>query len=235
MTLPGFSQIINSCDTLMFIGFYGSDSLQIYRVANPLQPVKLSTIVLPPSFDWVDDISHGIRCSAQYVKNNILAVSTGIGILYYDITDPLNTEVKGAWYGGKGVYAGEHNGDHFITGSSIMGSIKDTYFGFNKVNLDFPISEEESDKVPEGYMLYQNYPNPFNPHTTMKFALPRTGWVTLQVYNVLGQQVTTLVSEKLNAGIHKYEWQVSDQPSGIYYCRMKAGKFEQVRKMILLK
>jgi hypothetical protein len=91
------------------------------------------------------------------------------------------------------------------------------------------------DVIVKDFKLKQNYPNPFNPTTIIEFALPKTEFITLKVFNVLGQQVATLVSEKLNPGIHKYEWQAGNLPSGIYYCRMEAGKFEQVRKMILLK
>jgi hypothetical protein len=95
--------------------------------------------------------------------------------------------------------------------------------------------ENESPVVPISYSLKQNYPNPFNPNTSIEFSLPKTEYVTLKVYNVLGQQVKTLVSEKLNQGVHKYEWQANNLPSGIYYCRLQAGEYEQVRKMILLR
>jgi hypothetical protein len=89
--------------------------------------------------------------------------------------------------------------------------------------------------LPLDYTLSQNYPNPFNPSTTIEFALPKTEWVTLTVFNILGQQGATLVAEKLNAGAYKYEWQADNLPSGIYYCRLHAGEYEQVRKMILLR
>ena len=89
--------------------------------------------------------------------------------------------------------------------------------------------------LPLDYTLSQNYPNPFNPATTIEFTLPKSEFITLTLFNILGQQIASLVSEKLNPGLHKYEWQADNLPSGIYYCRMQAGKFEQVRKMILLK
>jgi hypothetical protein len=98
------------------------------------------------------------------------------------------------------------------------------------------LEEEKSfNKNPRVFELAQNYPNPFNPRTTIKFQIPSSTIVTLEIYNVLGQKVVTLVSGKFNPGIHSYEWQADNLPSGIYYCRMQAGNFEQVRKMILLK
>jgi photosystem II stability/assembly factor-like uncharacterized protein len=95
--------------------------------------------------------------------------------------------------------------------------------------------KETNESLQQNFSLSQNYPNPFNPNTTIEFTLPKTEFVTMKVFNVLGQQVATLVSEKLNAGDHKYEWQAEGLPSGIYYCRMQSGEFEQVRKIILLK
>jgi hypothetical protein len=90
-------------------------------------------------------------------------------------------------------------------------------------------------KIPLRFDLKQNYPNPFNPGTTIEFSIPKTGFVSLKVYNILGQQVAMVVSEKLSAGAYKYEWQANNMPSGVYYCRLQAGEFEQVRKMLLLK
>jgi hypothetical protein len=111
---------------------------------------------------------------------------------------------------------------------------EDYVFWYDTTSIIIGIRKISTD-LPSVYELKQNYPNPFNPNTTIEFALPRTGWVTLKVFNVLGQQVTTLVSEKLNYGVYKYEWQANNLPSGIYYCRLQAGEYEQVQQMILLK
>jgi len=95
--------------------------------------------------------------------------------------------------------------------------------------------DKSNNENPRTFELDQNYPNPFNPRTTIKFQIPGTNFVTLEIYNVLGQKVVTLVSENLNPGMHKYEWQAEGLPSGIYFCRLQAGEFEQVKKMVLLK
>ncbi len=85
------------------------------------------------------------------------------------------------------------------------------------------------------YALYNNYPNPFNPTTTISYRLSAVSKVDLRIYNILGQRVETLVSEIQNAGQYKVEWDGSQFPGGIYYYQIKAGNFEDVKKMILLK
>lgn len=85
------------------------------------------------------------------------------------------------------------------------------------------------------YKLYQNYPNPFNSTTMLEFALPREALVTLKVYNMLGQEVTTLVNEKKLAGTHLVQFDASHLPTGVYFYKIVAGGYVQAKKMVLLK
>jgi len=96
-------------------------------------------------------------------------------------------------------------------------------------------SVAEEGRIPEEYALHQNYPNPFNPSTTIEFALPHAGYVMLRVYNVLGEEVATLISGDHAAGMFKAMWDVSGMPSGVYFYRLTAGEYVQTRKMILMK
>ena len=94
--------------------------------------------------------------------------------------------------------------------------------------------------VPEAYSLSQNYPNPFNPVTRLRYQLPETGNVSLNVFNVFGQQVRTLVNTRMEAGYHSVYWDGRNDrgekvTSGVYFSRMKAGKFVKTRKMIILR
>jgi len=89
--------------------------------------------------------------------------------------------------------------------------------------------------IPLTFSLGQNYPNPFNPSTTIEFALSAPGYVTLSIFNTLGEQVATLVTENLTAGNYKYEWDASELTSGIYFYRLQAGDYLETKKMILLK
>ena len=94
---------------------------------------------------------------------------------------------------------------------------------------------DENNSLPKQFALPQNYPNPFNPRTKINYELPITNDVELTIHNVLGQKVATLVSEKKKAGYHQVEWDASAFASGVYYYKIVAGDFLQVRKMVLLK
>jgi hypothetical protein len=94
---------------------------------------------------------------------------------------------------------------------------------------------DKSRDLPVQFDLSQNYPNPFNSVTTISFALPEASEVRLDVYNILGQRVTTLIDGPWQAGIHGVTWDASEIASGIYYCKMTAGYFVKVGKMVLLK
>ncbi len=89
--------------------------------------------------------------------------------------------------------------------------------------------------IPKKSKLSQIYPNPFNPITEIRYALPKDCRVRLEIYNILGQRVATLVDGKQKAGYKKAKWNAGSLSSGIYFYRLKAGDFMQTRKMVLLK
>jgi hypothetical protein len=92
-----------------------------------------------------------------------------------------------------------------------------------------------SGTVPTGYVLTQNYPNPFNPSTAIEFSIPKSEFVTLKIYNTLGEEVATLVSDRLSVGSYQYEWDATRLASGIYLYRLQAGDYAETRKMMLIK
>lgn len=89
--------------------------------------------------------------------------------------------------------------------------------------------------VPTKYELNQNYPNPFNPTTTIEFALPQASHVRLTIYNVLGQEVTTLIDRSMGAGYHSVNFNASNLNTGMYLYKIEAGSFVSVKKMLLIK
>jgi len=95
--------------------------------------------------------------------------------------------------------------------------------------------ETEKVNVPRQFMLRQNYPNPFNPSTTFAFSIPKKSFVSLKVYDVIGREVATVVSEQLNEGNYTQQWNASGLSSGVYFYRIQAGNFVETKKLILLK
>ncbi len=104
-----------------------------------------------------------------------------------------------------------------------------------------PGGETLADKgVPSKYVLAQNYPNPFNPSTQIRYGIPQMSLVTLKIYNILGQEVLTLVNRSQDAGYYEVRWDGTNESgmplgSGLYFARIIADKFTDVRKMILMK
>ena len=126
-------------------------------------------------------------------------------------------------------------------GQPLIGKINDKQNeiaeGFwEQVNTSIsPVGVNEEKNIPKEYNLFQNYPNPFNPSTTIQFDLPNESFTKLEIFNILGRKVSTLVSEKLAAGTYKYGWKPEGMPSGIYFYRLNTEKFTKTDKMLLLK
>ena len=119
------------------------------------------------------------------------------------------------------------------------------YYGNNRykvvprTNADFSgvtnVPIYRTDIVPDQYALLQNYPNPFNPATSISYGLPVSGYVTLKVYNVIGQEVATLVDATQSRGSYTVHFDASKLSSGMYLYRINSGSFKQVKKMMLVK
>jgi hypothetical protein len=109
---------------------------------------------------------------------------------------------------------------------------------FTNYLTSFPTSVESytaTEAVPETFTLAQNYPNPFNPTTTIRFAVPSQGAVTLKVYNVLGQEVAALVQQVMPAGVYETMFDATGLASGMYVYRLTTNSFSQTMKMMLVK
>ena len=94
---------------------------------------------------------------------------------------------------------------------------------------------ERQTASPAAFVLSQNYPNPFNPTTTISFSVPSKSSVSLKVFDILGREVSTIVSGELEAGSYTRQWNASAFASGVYFYRLQAGAFSETKKMFLLK
>jgi hypothetical protein len=109
--------------------------------------------------------------------------------------------------------------------------------GQTNVNLNFNLTDVQEDHstIPSEFNLAQNYPNPFNPSTKISWQSPIGSWQTLKVYNVLGNEVATLVDEYKPAGNYEVEFDAAQLTSGIYFYKIQAGSFVETKKMVLLR
>jgi len=141
------------------------------------------------------------------------------------ITTALNLDTTNSQLGkmGGGKYLVKGTSDYL----SKLNDILQSKFGIN--------SEEKEQIIPKEYSLHQNYPNPFNPTTTIKFDLPNDGLVTLEVYDIIGRRISTLVNENRTAGSYEQVFNASSLASGVYVYKLQAGDFITSKKMILLK
>ena len=95
--------------------------------------------------------------------------------------------------------------------------------------------EDHSSEIPFQFMLEQNYPNPFNPSSTIKYSIPASEFVTIKVYDVLGNEIATLVNEEKSAGNYELVFNATELSSGIYFYKLQSGSFVETKKMILIK
>jgi hypothetical protein len=110
------------------------------------------------------------------------------------------------------------------------------YYSVLKYSQSIPTDVEEvSSEIPATFKLEQNYPNPFNPSTTISFSIPFSAFTSLKVYDILGNEVASLMSEEKLAGEYNITFDASALTSGVYLYRLNAGNFSAMKKMILLR
>ncbi|NUM61234.1 MAG: T9SS type A sorting domain-containing protein [Ignavibacteriaceae bacterium] len=151
--------------------------------------------------------------------------SSDNGMNWFELPDGLTTKdvrsLSSSWNGY--LYAGTVGGGVFRSTASTT-------------------SVENENINPSLFILYQNYPNPFNPSTTIRYSIPVSRnsskgetFVTLKVYDVLGNEITTLINEEKSAGNYEIQFDATDIPSGVYFYTLRTEEFTQTRKLVLLK
>lgn len=174
-----------------------------------------------------------------------------INVRYPDVITAVNGGLNGLKYANAtNQFAGVYF-EGIFTGGTIAGKVVCLGFPFETIYpeskrndfmakvIDFfntPLSSDEKDiTVPITFELFQNYPNPFNPSTTIKFGLPTDSNVLLEVYNLIGEKVTTIINKELNAGYHEIDFTTNELSSGIYLYKITADNFTAVKKFVLLR
>ncbi len=138
-----------------------------------------------------------------------------------------------------GVLSIGHRWDNY--GNVFQGKLDNIkLYNYSKTETEVSIDSKDENQIPIKYELSQNYPNPFNPTTRIVFTLPETQSVRLNIYNMLGQKVKTLVNTKLNAGAYSFDWDATNNSgevlsSGIYFYRLQTPEFTKTHKMMFIR
>jgi len=122
-------------------------------------------------------------------------------------------------------------------GNSSQSSNSHNSFSWEAELIDYSIATkvEQDENLLMDFELLQNYPNPFNPSTTIEFSIPEKGNVVLKIFDILGNEITTLINEDKTAGSHSVVFGANNLPTGIYFYKIRAGNYTATRKLILLK
>jgi len=211
----GWVQSLAVCGTNLFAGTRGgvylsADNGTSWTLVNnnlPLKSVVNSFAVAGTNLFAATD-SFGVFLSMNNGAN-WTAVNTGF---------PANNFVYSFAIDGTNLLAGTLNGVWMRPLSEMITGV-----------------DEKQNKLPKSYSLQQNYPNPFNPKTTINYSVPKSGIVTIKVYDVLGDEITTLLNENKPVGNYSIQFNTGKLTSGIYFYRMEAGDFTQTKKLILLR
>lgn len=186
--------------------------IKVYDITAPTNPQFLSQIETGTFGNW--DI---------FVENNLLYSIRG-GI--YDISD-LTNPIK--LCGMPGISMGMVKSDQYLY---VAHGFLGIYSYFLDITSNIQIKNNSKFNA---FELYQNYPNPFNASTTIEFFLPKASKVTLKLYNLLGEEVETIINDKLTIGKHALIWYSKNFPTGLYFYQLKAEEFIETKKLIIQK
>ncbi|MBN2008637.1 DUF4397 domain-containing protein, partial [candidate division KSB1 bacterium] len=179
------------------------------------------------------DISEYISVPAGYYEIDLRNSVTNSVVRWFEV------ELAGLGGGSAVVVASgfiNNSGDQKGIGPVLLGVLADgTVVIFPDPPLTTDISDGSISAVPKEYDLDQNYPNPFNPSTEIQFSLPIRSFVSLKVYNMLGQEMANLVNQELSAGVHRVILDAANFESGVYFYRLEADGYKATRKMTLMK
>lgn len=191
--------------------------------------------------------SHGSVCDVSITDDGFIPSPATIGLgdtvswTNNGSSPHTTTSLKGLWdsdtlFPGQSFsFVFDNNGSFPYCCALSLGMIGTINVKTTDVN-----NETENAECLLKFNLFQNYPNPFNPITQINFNLPKESHVKLEIYNLIGQKVATIVDRQLLAGKHHVEWNGANSrgkfvPSGIYFYRIQVGEFEEVKKMVILK
>ncbi|UCH66851.1 MAG: T9SS type A sorting domain-containing protein [Ignavibacterium sp.] len=227
----------------------------------PTIQVDLSSVGIDPFFipGLVREIIDPVLIPVELLSFSAVSEAGIVKLAWSTATETNNsrfqiertTPQSPPWQGGEGEARDGWKKIGFVNGSGTTTETRDysyidrtvnagTYF-YRLKQIDFNGQYEYSDEIevvvyaPLTFRLGQNYPNPFNPSTTIKYAISSKQFVSIKVYDVLGNEIATLVNEEKPAGVYQVEFNEIGLPSGTYFYRLQAGAYIQTKKMLLIK
>ena len=210
-----------------------SDKSEVYffdaltSIANYLTDIVGSPLI---SVNVKDDLIYHLKEAAFKVADYALKEATMPGVCQQSNCGELEKNALEEL--GKGLRGYED--DLFV--NSINHYTNAYKFALSMMGVDFKkVVASATANIPTEYTIAQNYPNPFNPSTQIKFGLPENNHVKLEVFDLLGNLVTTLADETMDAGYHVVNWNASNYTSGVYFYRITSGTFIKTMKLMLLK
>jgi len=177
---------------------------------------------------WVKNTKHdSVIINEFYFKSSAFSVTNRLPITIQK-NDSVKLVVKYKPY--RNGYSYDKLNIRSVSDTLLLGKQVDLYGISNGV-----ITDVQNQNIKKGYYLSENYPNPFNPTTDIRYRISESKFVSLKVYNALGEEVATLVSEQKAPGSYRVEFDGTELPSGIYFYRMQAGNYTMTEKMVLLR
>jgi Secretion system C-terminal sorting domain len=186
------------------------------------------------NYSLIGGLGYEMARIKEIYNDIVLGVPTELMLIHYFYA-PDSTDTTGLGRGGDvlakgfGLQSRQREG---WTGIILKGAVIDgVLYGDTTV-----VSVERNHKtVSSDFELLQNYPNPFNPVTTISYSIPITGLVTLKIFDVLGNEISTLINEEKNSGTYSINFDASNLLSGVYFYTLSVGEFHQTKKFVLLK
>ncbi len=239
--------VLTTDSKLYTITFHPTESISVCHFTFGLSEINPNTVI------WIDDVHMNIVDTLNAVPVELTSFEAILNENMVTLRWATATEVNNYGFGVERRYRkeGEWEKVSFVEGSGNSNSQKnyeyvDNIMSFGKYNYrlkqidtdgTFEYSQviEVNFGLPKEYSLGQNYPNPFNPTTTINFSLPKSCITKLEVYNLLGEKVKTIVNERLEAGAYHLKFNGNNLTSGIYFYRLQSDSYQKVKKMLLLK
>ena len=215
LNIPPFKEIaFNEIDS----SIYGITSSSVYKSINHgLNWAHIVSLPLINTIELNPDVPNIVYIGTE---NKVYrSINGGLTFNHSNLTLPTSNKIRGI-----SKDAGSGDTIYICTDKGIF-KVWDLMTGLNT----------NTNIVPDEFKLYQNFPNPFNPVTKISYDIPKSGIVSLKVYDVLGNEVATLVDGFIPAGKYDYDFNASDLSSGVYYYKLMADDYTATKKMILLK